>query len=254
MTNDAGRARHESRSGRISEADVQAALAATNLCNPANRGLLRGGGFSSQFVEQGAGCPSRWRASTSWRAPARSSRSPRAGTVELPARGPQGPRRADGPDLADPLFVPRTRMAVGPVPRRLLRDGELGGEPRCDQLCHIGADLISLAVHPAHPGPHAPTCPSSTSAALRVGEPRHGRSRGRGLPRLRELRPALRAALTGVTPSHPLLASNAPPHRGRVRPIRGNVGLTGRPGAEPVPQARAVPGVNATVSPVSPDS
>ena len=148
----------------------------------------------------GAGCPSRWRASTSSRARVPCSRSPRAGPWSCRRRsttsstsGPTRPGRPTGscrgPTASGPFRDVYTVMANWAANHGAISYG------------HIGADLITPGLDPADPGPHAQRGRGGRLPALRLGEPGHGRPRGRGLPRLRQLRPAVRAQVA----SNPLL-------------------------------------------------
>ena len=174
----------------ITEGDVEAALAATTWY-PANRGYFRGGGYSSQFVSRG-GMPV-----TMARLNLVSGVGPvlqiaEGWTVELPKEVHDVLDQRTDPTWPTHWFVPRTN-GVGPFRDVYTVMANWAANHGAISYGHIGADLISLASILRIPV-HMHNVPEEdVFRPSRVGQPRHRRPRGRGLPRLRQLRPALRA-------------------------------------------------------------
>ena len=204
----------------ITEADVEAALAATTWY-PANRGYFRGGGYSSQFVTSGgmpvtmarinlvAGTGPVLQIAEGW-------------TVDLPQEVHDVLDQRTDPTWPTHWFVPRTN-GRGSVPRRVHGHGQLGRQPRRDQLRPHRRGPDQPRLDAADPGPHAQRARGGRLPAERLVEPRHGRPRGRRLPGLRELRPAVRAPLAAPrrrTPSSSGLRQGLrlPLDRNRGRP------------------------------------
>jgi L-fucose isomerase len=179
----------------ITEGDVAAALEATTWY-PANRGYFRGGGFSSQFVSKG-GMPV-----TMARVNLVSGVGPvlqiaEGWTVELPAEVHKVLDERTDPTWPTHWFVPRT-TGVGPFRDVYSVMANWAANHGAISYGHIGADLISLAsalripVH-MHNVPDEDVFRPSAWANLHRGP------RGRGLPRLRQLWPALRQEVGRAT-------------------------------------------------------
>ncbi len=174
----------------ITEGDVKAALAATTWY-PADRGYFRGGGYSSQYVSKG-GMPVTMARINLVSGDGPTLQIAEGWTVELPQEVHDILDKRTNPTWPTHWFVPRT-TGVGRLPRRLHRDGQLGRQPRRDQLRPHRRGPDQPGFRAADPGPHAQRARGGRLPAVRLGQPGHRRPRGRGLPRLRQLRPALRA-------------------------------------------------------------
>ena len=160
----------------------------------------------------GAGCRSRWRASTSCRGAGPVLQIAEGWTVELPKEVHDILDQRTDPTWPTHWFVPRTN-GVGPFRDVYTVMANWAANHGAISYGHIGADLISLASILRIPV-HMHNVPEEdVFRPSRVGQPGHRRPRGRGLPRLRQLRPALRAQ---VAPTHP-----APPPGPPLRHRRG---------------------------------
>ena len=155
----------------ITEQDVAAALDATTWY-PATVGYFRGGGYSSNFVSRGgmpvtmsrinlvAGVGPVLQVAQGW-------------TVDLP---PEVHRTLD--ERTDPTwpthwFVPEL-TGQRRLPRRVQRDGELGREPRGDQLRAHRRRPDQPRLPAAHPGQHAQRAARGRVPPQRLDQPRHG--------------------------------------------------------------------------------
>ena len=115
-------------------------------------------------------------------------------------RGPAGRRARRArpthqPDLADHLVRPGPNRQ-GRVHQRLRSHEPLGSQPLRHDLRPRGPPLSNACLHAAHSGLHAQRRRGPRLPPERMDLLRHRRSRRRGLPRLRELRPALRQGLS----------------------------------------------------------
>jgi len=157
--------------------------------------LPRAGFSSSVSVSKVRDCPCDVARLTGlWRAPGPAfqicRRLDRGAAAEVPTRSSTSGR----PNLADPTGCAPAPMAWAPFRDVYFRDGELGGATsRCDRYVPHRRGPDQPRVHPCASPVNMHNVPSSTSC----GPPRVGRTsardpRGRGLPRLRELRHALR--------------------------------------------------------------
>ena len=160
----------------IDDDDVAAALAATTWY-PANRGYFRGGGFSSQFVSRG-GMPV-----TMARINLVSGTGPvlqiaEGWTVDLPKEVHDVLDQRTDPTWPTHWFVPRT-TGQRSVPGRVHGDGQLGREPRRDQLRSRRCGPDQPRLDAADPGPYAQRPRGGRLPAVCLVEPRHGGPRGR---------------------------------------------------------------------------
>ena len=110
-------------------------------------------------------------------------------------RGPRHARRAHQPHLADPLVRSQRdrQRSVHATSTRVMNNW--GANHGAISYGHIGADLIAPGLDPAHPGLHAQRARRAGLPPQHLEPLRHRRAAGRRLPRLPNLRPALRQIL-----------------------------------------------------------
>ena len=187
---------------------------------PAVTGYFRGGGFSSQLPEQAAACRSRCAGSTWSRASGPVLQIAEGWTVDLPAEVHDVLDQRTDPTWPTHWFVPAL-TGNGPFRDVYSVMTNWGANHGAISYGHIGADLISLASMLRIPvGMHnVPAEQVFRPSAWTIA--RHGRSRGRRLPRLRELRAAVRAprrrtcrAARGGRPPHAAVRRGSRVHTG----------------------------------------